>query len=872
MNTHLNLNTLLQLLENYKIIIPRIQRDYAQGRSDEHSTIVRLNLLRDIKVSYESNDQPLDLGFVYGKTEDGKFYPVDGQQRLTTLFLIHVYAFYNDSTKTDILLRFSYEARTTTRDFFEVLVKNRFDVFSSVDKPSQFIKDQAWFIDSWQYDPSVESALNMLDDIILQGFDISILKQQLEEHNEPKVVFQFLNLDDLGMEDDLYIKLNARGRALTSFENFKSKYINECQTKCPKISDETKVALDGKWADLFWNLNGKDFDKTKDFDRLYLLFFEMVFSNYNLLKAEPNKAISQYWIYNIQYQSITPKAFNVVRNTLNYLANHDTSYAYRIFSDALFSSSLYTNKIMIHAICEFVGENEAFIIENQFDDWLRVFENLVRSSRIEEADEYRKAIESIDEISQHKNNILDYLASATFKGLSGFNTEQFEEEILKAKIILKGSEHRKNILDAEQKLEYFGGQIRCALRCAEYYETDDHNKFQNFVNKIAKLFSANAPYESILLRRAMCALGDYTIAVGDYKTLCTDDPNESSRTPGLKRLFSGGSEVIRKLLDEINVADELPAQLEAIIKSYGTNIPQSDWRYCFINYPKLFDYMSKAHYRLYKSNSDMLMIPNKSSTGKNISVYLILLRDILEEKGMHLEYVTDEGRNADSFLQNDRIKVSYANGIYSVEVKNSLWNSSSNNFIEETMRYIMDNDLFTKVNSTLTDSYEHAIECLHYKGWDSERQGSDSPNILFVANEDNLIEADSLINSWATENNVNIVEITECNGALSKLQEMATEGYLTQSYISVSEEKFNLLNRPNTVLYFKRIDLMQDDLFRRIMLKFMNNQTVTLGDGRVYFAKNILFSVLTIADNMDKFKRREFIQDSKDGFVITELV
>jgi hypothetical protein len=357
---------------------------------------------------------------------------------------------------------------------------------------------------------------------------------------------------------------------------------------------------------------------------------------------------------------------------------------------------------MIQAICEFVGENEAFIIENQFDDWLRVFENLVRSSRIEEADEYRKAIESIDEISQHKNNILDYLASGTFKGLSGFNTEQFEEEVLKAKIILKGSEHRKNILDAEQKLEYFGGQIRCALHCAEYYETDDHNKFQNFVNKIAKLFSANAPYESILLRRAMCALGDYTIAVGDYKTLCTDDPNESSRTPSLKRLFSNVGDVVSKLLDKIDVTEELSSQLESIISFHGKTITQNDWRYCFINYPQLFDYMSRAHYRLYKSDRDMLMIPNKSSTGKNLSVYLILLKDLLQKQGVEIEYVTDEGRSADSFLLNECVKVSFEKGTYSVEINDSVWKSTSNNFIDETVKYITGNIMFEKNNAVDT--------------------------------------------------------------------------------------------------------------------------------------------------------------------------
>ena len=102
--------TLLELLEEYSIEVPRIQRDYVQGRKDEHSTIVRTNLLNDIKSAYEgeviltnTNPVPLDLNFVYGKTtEDNVFYPVDGQQRLTTLFLIHLFAFANDDTKTDL--------------------------------------------------------------------------------------------------------------------------------------------------------------------------------------------------------------------------------------------------------------------------------------------------------------------------------------------------------------------------------------------------------------------------------------------------------------------------------------------------------------------------------------------------------------------------------------------------------------------------------------------------------------------------------------------------------------------------------------------------------------------------------------------------
>ena len=38
----------LQLIEKYSIVIPVIQRDYAQGRTDEHATEVRKNFVRNL--------------------------------------------------------------------------------------------------------------------------------------------------------------------------------------------------------------------------------------------------------------------------------------------------------------------------------------------------------------------------------------------------------------------------------------------------------------------------------------------------------------------------------------------------------------------------------------------------------------------------------------------------------------------------------------------------------------------------------------------------------------------------------------------------------------------------------------------------------
>ena len=110
------ISNLVELLENYKVKIPMIQRDYAHGREDEHAKQVRTSLLNDIKKAIQ-NHIPLDLNFIYGKEENGIFIPIDGQQRLTTLFLFYLYIYGNDKEKKTLFYHFSYETRISSRDF-----------------------------------------------------------------------------------------------------------------------------------------------------------------------------------------------------------------------------------------------------------------------------------------------------------------------------------------------------------------------------------------------------------------------------------------------------------------------------------------------------------------------------------------------------------------------------------------------------------------------------------------------------------------------------------------------------------------------------------------------------------------------------------
>ena len=98
------------LFERHDLVeIPIIQRDYAQGRLSKLETEIRSDFVRALykALAKPAADPslPLDLDFVYGSVENAgrtAFCPLDGQQRLTTLFLLHWYLAWKDQKFDDL--------------------------------------------------------------------------------------------------------------------------------------------------------------------------------------------------------------------------------------------------------------------------------------------------------------------------------------------------------------------------------------------------------------------------------------------------------------------------------------------------------------------------------------------------------------------------------------------------------------------------------------------------------------------------------------------------------------------------------------------------------------------------------------------------
>lgn len=255
--------TFPKLLKQYgKVLVPMIQRDYAQGRKNKKETDVRNNLLNDI---FSNREVHFDLIFGSKETRiiDGNentcFIPVDGQQRLTTLFLLYLYSQKQLHLNLDLnLSQFSYDTRRAALDFCKSITSND---WQSEDKVSCVIKDSSWFMDYWENDPTVEGMLNMLDDIDKKYKDCGFFP------NLDKITFYFFDLESNGLNENLYLKMNSRGKPLTSFENLKAKIekilpeISEFDNNCfpddhaspTGFREKWKFFMDRNWTEAFWD-------------------------------------------------------------------------------------------------------------------------------------------------------------------------------------------------------------------------------------------------------------------------------------------------------------------------------------------------------------------------------------------------------------------------------------------------------------------------------------------------------------------------------------------------------------------------------------------------------------------------------------------
>lgn len=264
------------MAEESVVMIPKVQRDYAYGRKETKVEAVLDGMLHTMLDAVKNNEDVI-FDFVYGgsyvKSGDdvSGLIPLDGQQRLTTLFLLYFYAslVQHGVTSEDVawLKKFRYETRQSATDFCETLIDEVRDyllegviddILDGKASLAAEISGHPKYMPSYDSDPTIESMLNVLEriDAIYKANPMPDLWTRLMDGDN--IRFYALSLDKFGLSDDIYIKMNSRGKKLTPFEIFKS----DLEKAIAKIDGDLKrdVAnkLDNAWMDIVWDYANPD--------------------------------------------------------------------------------------------------------------------------------------------------------------------------------------------------------------------------------------------------------------------------------------------------------------------------------------------------------------------------------------------------------------------------------------------------------------------------------------------------------------------------------------------------------------------------------------------------------------------------------------
>lgn len=491
-----------------KIVVPRIQRDYVQG-SNKAIKISFCKAIVDVlnQCIEEQNRPKMNLNFIYGLSKDGEFIPVDGQQRLTTLWILHLY--FAVRAKSSLKPQLSYSVREYSEDFCQQLTDNLYQV---IENQEMDIMRQPWFVRSWKKDPTVQAIVSMLN------YLHSLVYQKGQAYYEKiwtilcsddcPITFSLMNPKGEDVNDDLYLKMNSRGRLLSEYENTKS-WLDRFVKK-ENVTWRTRI--DNEWTDLVWesrqsnNIDNEQLrllynliiaywmmrDKdsadaicdVEQVDGIAELMGECLSSKVNKedalestilarLNSATNYTIPLYALGKLNI--ISPSFFDEVAQYYDVLVEHkqeidnlsvllfENEKEQTFYNRFLSNHHTYIDSVYTIAILLFFKYNPKDL--NLLQEWMRLVRNIVQNIRIDSVDPFVGISKLLLELAPNSSNIYEYLSRVQYEDIeSSFAREQMTEEIYKAHL-LKQNPNFKDVLWKMEDLSFFKGRLFFAFYC-----------------------------------------------------------------------------------------------------------------------------------------------------------------------------------------------------------------------------------------------------------------------------------------------------------------------------------------------------------------------------------------------------------------------
>lgn len=663
------------LISEYSIEIPIIQRDYVQGREyDEKAVEVRKNFLESIFNALEDDCQ-FHLDFIYGSFEKNKFIPIDGQQRLTTLFLLHWY--FAKKEKISQVIKFTYKTRVSSREFCDKIFQFDIDFTDSLIKKQ--IIDSNQFIPYWENDPTIKSMLVVLDQIHV----ISAKKPQITYEKLNLITFEIFKLEDFRKEqsEELYRKMNSRGKSLTTFENFKA-IIEQIVYKRGDLVKYKEIAskFEKNWIDNFWeNYTSDNLIIDDSFMNFVYYITEMLsYSDLDYVKVITDEEKQDD--LRKQVESFTYlKSFYQNEDNLNFLINVlDRFNELEAISNQIFNSLIFFEKNKnINLLHESINNNYSmsvsykillFIViksinhQENIIDLTRIVRNVLYKERALKTGkiDYVQTL-SYEDIPKYFNEFSKIIGDDPYKLILDqdfkFKKDEFYHEKEKAKILQNMPFLKVKIFGLED-YKYIKGDLRLFLS-AKFTYKNLYDRIEFLSDNLRLVFDN----DDNLIIRSLLSIDDYRIWIGSvyhggkyffgqkgkWEILLTHNQKTKEKFP----------EMFSNFFEKFEQYSTLEKMIENSLQEYkDTN---KDWIYYFQKYIVIAqknDNLSNT-FGWFDNNKDDLIekLENeKRITGWHLNIFLLALLKELQFQNDR-DYIKIDEKSGFSYLKINESKV-----------------------------------------------------------------------------------------------------------------------------------------------------------------------------------------------------------------------
>jgi hypothetical protein len=452
--------------------------------------------------------------------------------------------------------------------------------------------------------------------------DCSAAWDRLVDAASPAIAFHLLPVEGMALGEDLYIKMNSRGKPLTPFENFKARFLQLLESWCESTRvQELALKLDGAWSDIFWAYRGDDDIVDDELMRFFHFVTEIGDWKDGNVDEEQNIRIS----VDVRSEQVFGPANPRKEEHLDFLvATFDTWVGEDVASifDDLFTKVSDGGKHVVlfgseggldtdlFGACvrgagEWSGKKRVFALAETLILYgvllariaksgdvarcLRVVRNLIEASSNEiRAENMPGLLEDVRRI----------VVDGSLDRVSTFNTAQVAEERKKRDLLARMPELEGTLLALEDH--------RILRGTLAAFDLDvEPAVLEQRARAFHRAFSDRACWSS--LTGAFLAVGDYSRRARSVFQLgsgVNEAPwREVFTAPAARSPIDGTRVALASLLDEIAKDDgDLHARLARIESEWLAKQGTCDWRFYFVKYPA----MREGHSGIYVSTTDRL--------------------------------------------------------------------------------------------------------------------------------------------------------------------------------------------------------------------------------------------------------------------------